>query len=614
MKRPVTVVGAAAAAVAAQSLFISPAALAVELYNNGTFVTGTSPGGNTISEVPAGYDTFGLVVAGYNSVAPQRVADNFIVPSGGWDLDTLTVYAYEGGGATNTFSNAYVAIFDCDPTGTEDLTPRWGSLDPFAAPNAFVAQQPLNIFRVAAIAPEGTTRHIHGVTLTVADAPVLPPGEYWVAWGLHGSFSDAVVAAVPVTPVPAGADGLSWGRTRYAVPGRENFWQYADGNIVTGEDPNLIQPYDHAFKLDGTTVAVNQWNGGSGAYDTPGNWSQGVVPDDNDAVANFTAGSGGTVTLGSVTLLGKINFNASGSYVLTGGATINLSTLVSDCAQVNVFAGNHTIDTPVAAGEDVHLNVVPSDSTLTIRSELSNGTIGKLVKRGAGTAEIDRVRMGELRVRAGTLRIAPNGTVNGTSRVGALDVEIGLVPRGKLDVTNNAFVVDYDDPSPIDRIRALIVSAYNGGSWNGNGITSSNANANNFGIGYAEASALTSVPAIFGSVDSTAVLFRFTRYGDANLDGTVNLSDFNRLAANFGATDGDWARGDFNYDGNVNLADFNRLAANFGLSAAGPDVTPQDWSALAAAVPEPTALLALTVAPLTLLRRRRRAGRAVPGT
>ena len=48
--------------------------------------------------------------------------------------------------------------------------------------------------------------------------------------------------------------------------------------------------------------------------------------------------------------------------------------------------------------------------------------------------------------------------------------------------------------------------------------------------------------------------------------------------------------------GTVNLNDFNLMAANFGLSAAGPSVTPQDWSALAAAVPEPAGGLALGVA------------------
>jgi hypothetical protein len=60
-----------------------------------------------------------------------------------------------------------------------------------------------------------------------------------------------------------------------------------------------------------------------------------------------------------------------------------------------------------------------------------------------------------------------------------------------------------------------------------------------------------------------AVPFFFLR-GDANRDGRVNLTDFNILAANFGASPRDFSQGDFNYDGLVNLLDFNLLAARFG--------------------------------------------------
>jgi hypothetical protein len=73
-------------------------------------------------------------------------------------------------------------------------------------------------------------------------------------------------------------------------------------------------------------------------------------------------------------------------------------------------------------------------------------------------------------------------------------------------------------------------------------------------------------------VDNTSVLVTYTRYGDADLNRTVNLNDFNRLAANFGGSNTRWSQGNFNYDNNTNLDDFNRLAANFGLSAAiAPD-------------------------------------------
>ena len=93
------------------------------------------------------------------------------------------------------------------------------------------------------------------------------------------------------------------------------------------------------------------------------------------------------------------------------------------------------------------------------------------------------------------------------------------------------------------------------------------------GLGYAEASDIfTSFPATFAgqSVDNTTVLIRYTYYGDANLNGFVNLADFNRLAGNFGGTNKLWSQGDFTYDGIVNLSDFNRLAANFGRPAIGP--------------------------------------------
>ncbi len=54
-----------------------------------------------------------------------------------------------------------------------------------------------------------------------------------------------------------------------------------------------------------------------------------------------------------------------------------------------------------------------------------------------------------------------------------------------------------------------------------------------------------------------------TEYGDSNLDGRVNLGDFNALAGNFGSA-GTWASGSFNGDLVVSLPDFNILAAHFG--------------------------------------------------
>ncbi len=56
----------------------------------------------------------------------------------------------------------------------------------------------------------------------------------------------------------------------------------------------------------------------------------------------------------------------------------------------------------------------------------------------------------------------------------------------------------------------------------------------------------------------------FVLSGDANRTRTVNLDDFNILAANFGQSPRDFTQGDFNYDGVVNLSDFDILAGQFG--------------------------------------------------
>jgi hypothetical protein len=140
-----------------------------------------------------------------------------------------------------------------------------------------------------------------------------------------------------------------------------------------------------------------------------------------------------------------------------------------------------------------------------------------------------------------------------------------------LDVSGD-LILEYTGSSHLGLARQKLTSGYAGGAWNGPGIRSSRAAANpGFALGYGEASEILGPGGgIFGPflIDSTAVLVRSTRYGDANLDGNVNLADFNVLAAQFGQTGVPaWNRGDFNFDQRVNLADFNLLAGQFGQTA-----------------------------------------------
>jgi uncharacterized protein YjbI with pentapeptide repeats len=350
----------------------------------------------------------------------------------------------------------------------------------------------------------------------------------------------------------------------------------------------------------------------SGAWSTAGNWSGGATPGGVGAIAKFGSAitAPRTISVDTARTVGLIEFGNLNRYTLAGPAALTMD-VGSGSASINVTTGSHTIAAPLVLNDDLNVIVAPAASVLTLSGPLT--AAGRTItKAGAGRVDLPRVNAGGLNVNAGTARLAPGA---GTSRVNSLAIAGGSAPTAQLDVTNNALVIDYASggPSPLAMVKAQVTSGSAGGSWNGNGIVSSAANGNQFAVGYGEASALPSVPPVFGEVDASAVLVRLTRYGDADLNGLVNLQDFNRLASNFGSTNAVWTQGDFNYDGNVNLQDFNRLAGNFGLSAAGPDVTPADWAALASAVPEPAC--GVTVLALTGLlgrpRRAREAGRGM---
>ncbi|MGD0137373.1 MAG: C10 family peptidase [Tepidisphaeraceae bacterium] len=164
---------------------------------------------------------------------------------------------------------------------------------------------------------------------------------------------------------------------------------------------------------------------------------------------------------------------------------------------------------------------------------------------------------------------------NGASVVLASDQHIGalqLVGSGSLDVNNYTMFINYgSNPDPISTIAAYIKSGYNGGGWNGPGIMSTAAqtrtNGLYYGLGYADGK-----DGVVSGLSSGQIEIKYTLLGDANLDGLVNGSDFNILAANFNQSITGWDQGDFNYDGLVNAADFNDLAANFNQGASGASV------------------------------------------
>jgi hypothetical protein len=86
--------------------------------------------------------------------------------------------------------------------------------------------------------------------------------------------------------------------------------------------------------------------------------------------------------------------------------------------------------------------------------------------------------------------------------------------------------------------------------------------------------------------------------GDANLDGTVNITDLSKVLTNYDTSSERWGDGDFNGDGAVNINDLSNVLTNY-------DQTAGAFHGVEA-VPEPATLVLLLAGATCLLVWRRR--------
>jgi Dockerin type I domain len=188
--------------------------------------------------------------------------------------------------------------------------------------------------------------------------------------------------------------------------------------------------------------------------------------------------------------------------------------------------------------------------------------------------------IGSLTINGGILHL---GTNSGASTVTALSIS----GSGTLDVGNNHMFVDFSGADPVSTIREYLSTGYAGGAWNGNGIDTSDV-ASAYGVGYADGS-----DGVVSGLSAGQIEIKYTLYGDANLDGIVDGSDFTILVSNVGKAVTGWDQADFNYDGVVTGTDFTLLISNIGKIATAADVDLPSVVNLAATV--------TTVTPATTL-------------
>ncbi|HEY7116991.1 MAG TPA: autotransporter-associated beta strand repeat-containing protein, partial [Tepidisphaeraceae bacterium] len=288
--------------------------------------------------------------------------------------------------------------------------------------------------------------------------------------------------------------------------------------------------------------------------------------------------------------------NATGTWTISGNANTYTGSTV-------VTAGTLRVTGSIATSSGVTVN---SGGTF---DAAASQLVKTLTVGAGGTAVVSSGATPRVLTVGDNVNAAPLNVGTGTS-------------TGRVDLSSNALIVDVPDGSQaatLTTVRSAIVSAYNAGAWDGNGITSSSIATNSsLAVGYALS---TDVPSASGgtylgsNVDTSAVIARTTLSGDADLSDNVDFNDLVKLAQNYNTTDGarNWIDGDFTYDGNVDFNDLVKLAQNYNTALPAPGSIPgasaafeTDLARAFAAVPEPGTLGLFGVVGLAVLGRRRR--------
>ncbi len=385
--------------------------------------------------------------------------------------------------------------------------------------------------------------------------------------------------------------------------------------VVTGTGSTLSVFSQSYWGADGGTANVTISNGATATMTGGFELCQGPIPNTSGTLnilssatltsnhnvkignggsnggSGFLNVNGGTFSIVGATRTLTIGHATTGTaqLLVSGGGTFNTDGPTTINATGTLGNGFGTINAK-AVTNNGNFN---SSSTTNVTSLNGTGTL--TVNSGTFSSTSGIIQNTATVTFGGTIDIAADGTSTGVSVL----KNLSFGANGFVNLHNNDLIVDYTGGSSTyntiyNKVKSGLVLL--GGTNNGIGSTEVDAQTipatilavvDNGTIG----GQITETSGV--AVPADSVIVKYTWFGDSNLDGVVDGSDYALIDTGLGSngTLGGWVFGDYDYSGTIDGSDYALIDTGL-LSQSG-------------ALPEPTSMLGIAIMGYVLKRSRR---------
>jgi hypothetical protein len=246
----------------------APVTSADTLHDNGPLVTNPTGGTGTIAgqpisncdgfTVPGSTFVFSTTGVAATVATDSSLAEDFTVPVGGWDLDALTVFAFQTSQTVPSVTEVRVNLWSATPysAGSPGAPPELPrpvlaeSLVLAAGPGTFVCHR-------QSATSSGTVRPVFAYTVSLDGLPDggrLAAGTYWIEWSCAGASSPSANVFAPLVSPRSSRSGHN-ARQRNAIdgnPASPRIWFEGREGFVAGSSEG--RPFEVPFVLSGRVL------------------------------------------------------------------------------------------------------------------------------------------------------------------------------------------------------------------------------------------------------------------------------------------------------------------------------------------------------------------------